>query len=226
MTSRRLFLPLLVLLCSLSLISLVPCSSAYHSATTVAFLSSAENEILAEMNLARTQPQQYADYLVEFKKYYQGSRLVIPGRRPISTFDGEAAVDEAISFLRAAQPVSALEASEQASLAAKDHATDLITHGITGHIGSDGTRPNDRVDRYAKWLGAIGEAIVYKIDSARNIVIGMIIDDGTASRGHRNDLFSTNYHFAGININDSKASSQICVITYVGGFSKSAAQKR
>jgi uncharacterized protein YkwD len=150
-------------------------------------------------------------------------RLLLPGRRAIATNEGEKAVDEAIAFLRAAKPLPALEPAEPACLAAKDHAADMVKNGIAGHIGSDGTKPNDRVDRYGKWLGAIGEAIVYQVDTPRHIVIGMIIDDGTSSRGHRNDLFSENYKVAGLSLSAQSASGQLCVINYVGGFSKKAA---
>ena len=224
MKSRTLLLPLAVFVCLLSLLSTVAHSSD-NSSSPAGFLSTAENEVLAEINLARTQPQQYAAYIEEFKKYYQGQRLLLPGaKRAISTFDGVAAVDEAINYLRAAKPVPPLEAAEPACLAAKDHGVDLVTKGIMGHIGSDGTKPNDRVDRYGKWLGGIGEAIVYKVDTARNNVIGLIIDDGNATRGHRNDLFNPDYRFAGLSLSERNANGQVCVIVYVGGFSKKAAK--
>jgi uncharacterized protein YkwD len=225
MKVRPLLLPLLAFVCLLSVLSPVASSNDKSSVNT-GFLSPAENDLLAEINLARTQPQQYAAYVEEFKKYYQGMRLLLPGRqRAISTFEGVAAVDDAIAFLRAAQPITPLEAAEPAFLAAKDHALDLIKNGITGHIGSDGTKPNDRVDRYGHWLGSIGEAIVYKTDdTARNNVIGLIIDDGNTARGHRKDLFNPDYHFAGLSISEPGAAGRICVIAYVSGFSKKAAK--
>jgi uncharacterized protein YkwD len=222
MKRRYLIFPLLAFVCAISFLSASGRSSDGPPPAS-AFLSAAENEILAEMNLARTQPQQYAAYVEEFKKYYKGQRLLLPGSRPIVTNEGLSAVEEAITFLRAAKPLPALEPAEPACLAARDHAADMIKNGIVGHIGSDGTKPNDRVDRYGKWLGAIGEAIVYQMDTPRHIVIGMIIDDGTKSRGHRNDLFSENYKVAGLSISEQNAGGQICVIDYVGGFSKKAA---
>lgn len=224
MKSRSLIFPLLAFACLISLFSpIVGSSSADNPRASTGFLSAAETEILAEMNLARTQPQQYAAYLEEYRKYYQDMRLMIPGsKRALTTFEGVRAVDEAIAFLRAASPVAALEASEPAFAAAKDHAVDLITNSITGHIGSDGTKPNDRVDRYGKWLGGLAEAIVYKVDTARNNVIGLIIDDGNARRGHRNDLFNPDYRYAGLSRSEQSPNGQVCVIVYVGGFSKKA----
>jgi uncharacterized protein YkwD len=224
MKSRSLLFPLLALVCVIAFLS-PAVSSSNPPPGSASFLSTAENDILTEMNLARTQPQQYVAYVEAFKKYYKGKQLMIPGsKRALSTFDGVGAVDEAIAFLRAAKPLPALEASEPAYLAAKDHAADMMKNALTGHIGSDGSKPNDRVDRYGKWLGAMGEAIVYRMDTPRNIVIGLIIDDGNASRGHRNDLFSTNYTVAGLSISEQSTNGQVCVIDYVGSFSKKAAK--
>ena len=111
MKSKSLFLPLLAFLCLPAVLPTTTTGANIESPAASNFLSGAEGEILAEINLARTQPQQYAAYVEEFKKYYKGQHIVLPGRRPISTFDGVAAVDEAIAFLRAAKPVTALEAS-------------------------------------------------------------------------------------------------------------------
>jgi uncharacterized protein YkwD len=224
MKCRSLIFPLLAFVCVIWLFSpIVGPSYADNPRGSTGSLSAAETEILAEMNLARTQPQQYAAYLEEYKKYYQDMRLMLPGsKRALVTFEGVSAVNEAIAFLRAASPLAALEASEPAFAAAKDHAVDLTTHSITGHIGSDGTKPNDRLDRYGKWLGGIAEAIVYKVDTARNNVIGLIIDDGNAGRGHRKDLFNPDYRYAGLSRSEQSSNAQVCVIVYVGGFSKKA----
>src|SRR5215211_3265232 len=46
------------------------------------FLSPLESEIVAEINMARTQPQAYAAYLEETKKYYVGTQIRRPGQRP------------------------------------------------------------------------------------------------------------------------------------------------
>ena len=186
---------------------------------SAAFLSQLEMEIIDEMNLARSDPKRYAAFVEEFKTYYNGNRLMIPGRaKAISTFDGIPAVDEAINFLRAAEPLPPLEVAKGMCLAAKDHADDLASKGITGHRGSDGSSPNARVDRYGRWEGAIGETIVYEISTARQIVISLIIDDGVPNRGHRRNIFDPNYRVAGVSINNSSASGPRCVVDYAGGF--------
>jgi uncharacterized protein YkwD len=171
------------------------------------------------MNLARTDPQKYAAFIEEYKKYYEGNRLTIPGRKKaIVTSDGVAAVDEAINFLRATQPTSPLEVVKGMCLAAKDHANDLALKGISGHRGSDGSSPNARLDRYGSWESTVGETVVYEISNARQVVIALIIDDGVPNRGHRRNIFDPNYRVAGVSITDSPVNGARCVVDYAGGF--------
>lgn len=190
----------------------------------IGFLSQLEKEIVDEMNLARTEPQKYAGFVEEFKKYYDGNRLTIPGRKKaLVTAEGLAAVDEAINFLRAATPLAPLDVAKGVSLAAKDHANDLALKGLTGHTGSDGSLPNARVDRYGNWEGAIGETVLYEVSTARNMVIALIIDDGVQNRGHRRNIFDANYRIAGVSISDSPTNGSRCVVDYVGGFKEKGA---
>lgn len=188
-----------------------------------ALLSPLEAEIMDEMNLARTQPQQYAAFIEEYKKYYNGNQLTLPSRQALVTTEGVAAVDEAVNFLRAAKPLPALGIARGLCLAAKDHALDLAVKGLTGHKGSDGSTPNMRMERYGSWENVNGENIAYEVTTARQIVIGMIIDDGVANRGHRKNIFDSNLHVAGININTSPPYGAKCVITYAGGFTDKSA---
>ena len=182
-------------------------------------LSPAEGEIIDEMNLARTQPQKYAAFVEEYKKYYRGNLFSPPwARQALTTAEGVAAVDEAVNFLRAARPLPALEVVQGLCLAARDHALDLAVKGTTGHKGSDGSLPATRMDRYGRWENVNGESIVYEVTTARHIVIGMIIDDGVANRGHRRNLFDANHRVAGINISTSPSHGAKGVLTYAGGF--------
>lgn len=195
--------------------------------TSASFLSPLEQEIINEMNLARTEPQRYAAFVVEFKNNYKGNQLTYPGAKAaILTAEGLPAVDEAISFLKTARPLAAMTITMGPYLAAKDHARDLAVKGISGHRGSDGSTPNARLERYGSWEGVVGENIVYEVRTAREIVIGLIIDDGTSNRGHRRNIFDPNHRITGVSISDSSPNGAKCVITYVGGYQdKPAAPK-
>jgi uncharacterized protein YkwD len=201
----------------------VVASPSQQNVLGISFLSQLESEIIAEINLARTEPQKYAAFVEEFKKYYSGANLSIPGRQALVTAEGLVAVDEAISFLRAAKPLPAFQISKGVCSAAADHVRDLVTKGITGHKGSDGSTPNARLDRYGRWDMAVGENIVYDVGTARQIVIGFLIDDGVANRGHRKNIFDSKYRIAGISISNSSRPRALGVINFTVGFTEKQA---
>lgn len=225
---RRIIFPLFLLsmfVCLLVVNSPRAVTAKGDNAAKVDYLTPLEKEVIDEMNLARTQPQQYLPFVEEYKKYYKGKQLFLPGhQKPITTFDGVAAVDDAINFLRTVPPAPPLEIIKGLCLAAKDHAADLSVKGIIGHKGSDGSYPNARIDRYGRWGEAMAENIVYEVDTARRMVVALIIDDGTPDRGHRKNIFEPKHRLIGVSVSAPAAFGSKCVIDYVGSFKEKAAK--
>jgi uncharacterized protein YkwD len=182
--------------------------------------STREEGILAEINLARANPIQYAGYLEAFKPNYNGKELRFSGGNSLVTNEGVSACDEAIGYLRSLKPMAPLEMRAGLVLGAKDHVGDLVKTGGRGHKGSDGSVPEDRVSRYGTWSDSVGENILYNSNKAREDVISLIIDDGVATRGHRKNIFKPTFHVIGIALSDGK-SGTIGVITFAGGFADS-----
>jgi uncharacterized protein YkwD len=181
-------------------------------------LSEREVAIINEINLARSNPANYAHHLERYRTYYQGKEIHFPDGRKLLTNEGLAAVDEAIAFLKSAKALPAYEVRDGMVRAAKDHLKDLITTGKSGHRGSDGSMPEDRVGKYGTWSGSVGEDIVYHSRNARDSVIGLIVDDGTANRGHRRNIFKTDYQVIGIALAEPNDAGTLCVITFAGDF--------
>src|SRR5712692_7890041 len=82
--------------------------------------SPAEQEVLTEINQARTHPDVYANYLEGLKPFFNGKEYK-NGQLAVTTAEGWGAVEEAIRFLRAAKPQSPLSLSRGLSLAASLH---------------------------------------------------------------------------------------------------------
>jgi uncharacterized protein YkwD len=183
----------------------------------VDYLSATELAMLNEINQARTNPQQYAAVLEQVRQTAVDKQIKI-GQKTITLQEGVGALDEAIKFLRAAQPLPALNAAKGLSLGARDHVKDLGLSGNTGHKGSDGSLPEQRVGRYGEWQTAIGENIAYNSGDAREAVVGMIIDDGVPSRGHRKNIFSSEFRVAGVAVGPPSSYGLMCVVTYAGGY--------
>ncbi|MEA2173231.1 MAG: hypothetical protein QOD00_823 [Blastocatellia bacterium] len=190
---------------------------------TVDYLSPQESEIINEINLARTRPQEYVAYLEQLRKYYSGNEIKRPGEAKETTNEGVGAVDEAINFLRAAKALPPLGVAKGMCLAARDHIKDLEQANNTGHKGSDGSITEDRLKRYGSWNSAVGENIAYSSTAARDIVIGWIIDDGTASRGHRKAIFNADFSTTGIATGKSNAYGPLCVSVFSDSFKENPA---
>lgn len=181
-------------------------------------LSSLERGIVAETNRARTNPVAYAAQIQNLKKYYKGNKLQIPGQITIITQEGVKPVNEAISFLKSAKPLPALRVSRGMSLGAKDHVKDQGPKGAIGHNSSDGSKPWDRVNRYGSWQVTVGENISYGPNTAQQVVMQLLIDDGVADRGHRKNIFKGDFRVTGVACGPHKQYGTMCVIDYAGGY--------
>ena len=195
------------------------------SNAAVKFLSPQEKEILDEINFARAKPDEYLKLLIEFRINYKGKEIHFPDGRILVTNEGVEAVDDAINFLRSVKPAPPLEVREGMIQAARIHATDLVTSDRSGHQGSDGSKPPDRISRYGTWNNTVGENIVYDSRTSRNDVILMLIDDGTSNRGHRKNLLKGDFGVIGIATGKRPNASAISVITFAGGFSENSTLK-
>lgn len=177
-----------------------------------------ERAVVQEMSDARVRPKAYAKYLRELRPYFEGTLWSRPGRVPLRTEEGRAALDEAIAFLESARPVGPLRFNEGLARAARLHARDIGPKGSIEHTGSDGSRLTDRLNRLGRWQGLIAENISAGEDEARQVVIQLLIDDGVASRGHRKNLFNPDLHQAGAGSAPHREYRTVTVIDYADGF--------
>ena len=189
--------------------------------TAAAYLSPVEQEVFDELNLARTEPNRYAEFLVELRPYFNGKHLERPGQIILVTQEGVAALDEAIAFLRSAEPLPPLRLSKGLSLAAQAHVKDQ-RNGAMGHRGSDGSEPWDRMNRDGSWKDRVAENISYGGYSTRGVIIQLIVDDGVPGREHRANMFDPAYRFVGVGCGPHAHLHDMCVMDFAAGYSESA----
>lgn len=170
-------------------------------------------EVLDEMNLMRTDPQGYIKYLLEYRAQFRGDQVFRPGRITIQTHEGVAAVDEAIAFLRRQSSLPPLQPDGLLALTALDHVMDQGPTGFVGHYGSDGWDFATRVTRRGGEPYG-GENISYGYDTAREVIIQLLVDDNVRDRGHRVNLFRTGYVRAGVGCGPHAVFYYMCVIDY------------
>ncbi|MBK8789204.1 MAG: CAP domain-containing protein [Holophagaceae bacterium] len=177
-----------------------------------------ERAVVQEMSDARVSPRAYAKHLRELRDAFEGTLWRRPGRVPLRTEEGVAALDEAIAFLEAARPVGPLRFNEGLALAARRHAQDLGPRGALDHVGADGSRLSDRLNRLGTWHGLIAENISTGEPEARQVVIQLLVDDGVPGRGHRRNLFNPDLHQAGAGSAPHRDYRVVTVIDYADGF--------
>lgn len=177
-----------------------------------------ERAVVQEMSDARVAPKAYAAHLKALRGQFEGTLWRIPGKVPLRTEEGVAALDEAIRFLETTRPVGPLRFNEGLARVAREHARYLGSRGLLSHQGADGSGPAARLDRLGRWQSLVAENISAGEDDPRRVVIQLLVDDGIPSRGHRKNLFNPDLHQAGAGEAPHTQYGTICVIDYADGF--------
>lgn len=187
------------------------------TARNVDYLSTVEKDVVLEMNKARSNPALYADlYLTPRIKKFDGKIY----NDKIMTNEGVDVVNECISQMKKAKPLSVLNPEKGLSLAAQQHSSTQGETDQTGHTGVDGSDPFTRIKKHGTFKTA-GENIDYGAKSGREIVVSLLIDDGVSSRGHRKNILNKDFSSTGVGFTKKhKTYGAVCVITYAGGYAE------
>lgn len=170
-----------------------------------------EQRVLAELNRIRTGPEAYLADLRQFRSWFHGPLIVIPGRpMAIRTQEGPAAVDEALAYTARQHAVPGLISSPLLAAAAADHVA-YLANGEAGHFWRDGTGPWDRVRRHGGG-GNVGEIISFGMEGPDEVARQFIVDDGVPGRGHRNALFDAGFRYAGVACGPHPRYRAMCVV--------------
>ena len=175
-------------------------------------------EVAAETNQLRRDPASYLPDLEALLPRFDGLVLERPGRPFLRTEEGAAAVQEAVAALRSAGSAQPLAWSAGLARAAGDHVRDQGPVGGTEHEGTDGSDPARRMERYGQWRGAVAENIAYGENSAREVVLQLLIDDGVPGRGHREALLDPEWGVSGVACGRHRDYGQMCVMDYAAGY--------
>ncbi len=181
------------------------CAIVVALAPLSAFATDIADQVIAEMNLARTAPQQYAQIVANQTAGFRGK-------------EGNGATREAVRFLEKASPLAPLAQSEGIRSSALSHVLEMGPVGGRGHVSHGGAQPWDRMARFGQWVGRAGENISYGKHDARGIVIQLIVDDGVRGRGHRKNIFNREFRVAGAASGFHATYGAMCVIDFAGAF--------
>jgi uncharacterized protein YkwD len=180
-----------------------------------------EESVGRALGEARRDPKGFAKRIEARLPNFEGKNYVADGRR-IVTKEGKSAVNDALAYLRAQDPIQpVLPGGEGLRLAAEDHANDIGRNGLVSHTGSDGSSASDRQSRYGTWSGSSGECLWYGRAvgrTGRGVIEDLVIDDGVASRGHRLAIFNTSFTVAGVKLLPHEIYGHVVAIEFAGAY--------
>ena len=189
-----------------------------NTAAPVSYLTDIEKQMVYEINLVRSRPQEYLKilrpylkraeaeleiygpgevrYSVETTYIQQNGRLSVHHIDTVTyhRYEEEVyAIRSLMEDLRELQAVSILQPDYGIYEAAKKHGKDQKKHNWNlGHYGSDHSTPMERIVRFSPDMKTGNENIAARFPEAtpREIVILLLIDSGIKGYGHRYNLLN------------------------------------
>jgi len=190
--------------------------------STLIELPKFEAEILVELNRLRTNPADYAVYLESYLKTFDGQYFRNSEGGLLTSFEGKTPVTEVIEILKQTKSLPEFKVADGMVKAASDHARDLVKNNKTGHQGTNGSFPDERVGLYGSAPAGTNENISYGPRTARDVVLTMLVDDGNTSRNHRKNLLNPNLKIVGLATGQIKEAGMACVLVLATSFSESS----
>lgn len=172
-------------------------------------------EIQRELNMVRGNPKDYAQrYIKPILDRFSDNYMLDYDGHLRQAREGKACVEECIKALEQAEPCGALSMEKSLCDVAAWFAQDVVSFKRRGHVASDGSSPSDRIKKVG-FTGGAGENISYTEQSAREIVIVLLLDDGVKSRGHRNNILNPRYKKVGLGMCYGEDSFRnVCVMDF------------
>jgi uncharacterized protein YkwD len=179
--------------------------SCYLLTFTSSVAQDQEQEVLALLNAARTNPQKFSETYA--LPYIKENKL-----------EKNRYAKSLLQDLKQTKPMGALQLANALTKVARAHANDMGTSGNTGHESTDGSPFHVRVRTQSKALGMIAENCAYGQTNALDFVMQLLIDDGIESLGHRKNILEPKYRWVGIAIEPHKTYRTNCVMDFAEKF--------
>lgn len=173
-----------------------------NTAVDVDYLTEEEKKVIFLCNLARLDGERFAEeYLTP---YVEKNKLNVETNEYLASL---------YTDLSEVKDHVMLRPSKELCEAAAYHAKDSGENGITGHVSSDGTEWDERLERFLPSWNALAENCTYGSNRkyAINIVMALLIDEKVASLGHRKNILSDKYSHIGVSIMPHSTYTYNCV---------------
>ena len=153
-------------------------------------------QIFDEINSARKDPNQYAEKVLKYVEYFDGTTLKIPGKDAyISTKEGAEAYKELADFLKSSQGMEPFEPSKGLFKIANEFLNSSQSYEVDQMDKIDTVKI---MEKYGNFKGEFNQAMEFGSDNPQEIVINLLVSDGDNSREYRNVLLNPKLKKVGI----------------------------
>lgn len=182
-------------------------------------------EVFTLQNKVRNNPRSFIHVLERRLACFRGNQLYADDKKSfVQTNEGPFAYVEAIEFLRTRKGSKPMKWSEELAKAARDHVNDIGEKGLVQTVGTDGSTPTERIDRYGTIDEAWAESNIFGAVSAQEVVERLIVCDGQPTRGFRKSLFNEDLKLCGIATGPHAAHDNMIQFEYVKNLLKDGEQ--
>lgn len=179
-------------------------------------MESFSDKLLQQINLARTNPFDYATKLLSYEKYFEGKVFRYPNEKPVLTKEGFGSFYEAAHHLAQMAPQQPLTINKYLNKVAENALKDV--QGVIDTRGASLLNFDVFVRQFGWVVGSFNEAIELGSTNPELIVAHLLSDDGDLDRGNRKHLMNPNYKLLGIASGTHKVFGQATVLTYSSTF--------
>jgi len=174
-------------------------ATGLNTAENVSYLTMEEKWIIYYCNIARMDGKLFLDTILTPYLTEKGIKS--------TTF-----VKSLIKDLEKTRDLPLLFSQQDLFQAAKGHAESMGNKGKIGHDGFE-KRMKPFMTKYNK---GVAENCQYGYQSAKQIVIDLLIDEGVSSLGHRKNILNASYNCVGVSIQPHKSYKYNCVMDFGG----------
>ena len=173
-------------------------------------------KVAAEINSVRRNPKHLTKQLEKSLTWFEKFKILrVKGRETREMREGAPAYIEAIEYCETQKSWKSLKISVNLTKSARDHVEDIGSKGTMTQIGSNGSNPKDRMERYTAIDTYWTESIVFGGYDAKEIVEYMLVSDNIKNRGLRTNIFNTKAQVMGVAVGPHTTEGSVTVVDFV-----------
>ena len=155
-----------------------------------------EQQVANELNILRTIPQKYANTIREYKKYFKGTELILPGTNiAIQTQEGANAYEEAGQYLENANVINPLKLNESLCRIAKEYLVEVQKTDINEVSNID---LESIIANYGQFKGSFSRIIDFGGTTPALVIANLLVGDGDEKRSQRQSLLNEKFFLMGV----------------------------